>query len=147
MIQSSFWEANRSSASQKIPRIYGTHRFFTVSTRARHLSISWDRWIQSMPPSHFTKIYFNIILPSTSKPHLIRINQPTILTTQEKFKYCSSLHHSRSQEWDPYIKKNQCQHLKSRRNSLQLWQCNMLPVSNDKNLQANANTHVKIKPI
>jgi hypothetical protein len=29
---------------------YGTRRFITVYTRARHLSLSWARLIQSMPP-------------------------------------------------------------------------------------------------
>jgi len=50
-------KANRFSASQEIPRIvkkfpafYGTQRFFTAFTRARHLSLSSARSIQSMPP-------------------------------------------------------------------------------------------------
>jgi hypothetical protein len=39
--QSPSWEANRSAASQEIPRIYyGTRRFITVLTSARHLSLS-----------------------------------------------------------------------------------------------------------
>jgi hypothetical protein len=32
------WEANRFSASQEIPRIYGTRMFITAFTSARHLS-------------------------------------------------------------------------------------------------------------
>jgi hypothetical protein len=52
MEQRRSWEANSFSASQEIPRILW--RFITVFTRARHLSI------QSMPPSHFYKIHFNI---------------------------------------------------------------------------------------
>jgi hypothetical protein len=41
MEQSPSWEANRSSASQEIPPFYGTRRFITALTRARHLSLSW----------------------------------------------------------------------------------------------------------
>ena len=38
------------SASQEISRIYGTRRFITAFTSARHLSLSWARSIQSMSP-------------------------------------------------------------------------------------------------
>jgi hypothetical protein len=62
MEQRPFWEANSFSASQEIPAFYGTWRFITVFTTARHMSLSWASWIQSMPPSHFLKTYFNIIL-------------------------------------------------------------------------------------
>ena len=51
---------------QKFPAFYGTQRFITAFPWARHLSLSWARSIQSMPPTYFFKIYFNIILPSTS---------------------------------------------------------------------------------
>jgi len=50
---------------KKFPEFYGTRRFITAFTRARHLSLSRARSIQSMPPSHFLKIQLNIILPST----------------------------------------------------------------------------------
>ena len=33
-----------SAASQEIPRIFGTRRFITVPTSARHLSLSWANW-------------------------------------------------------------------------------------------------------
>ena len=48
--QSLSWEANRFSASQEVPHFYGTRRFITAFTRARHLSISWASSIQSIPP-------------------------------------------------------------------------------------------------
>jgi hypothetical protein len=50
MEQSPSWEANRSSASQEIPSFYGTRRFITAFTRARHLPLAWTISIQSMPP-------------------------------------------------------------------------------------------------
>jgi len=40
-----------SATSQEIPRIFGTRRFITVLTSARHLSLSWANSIQfSQPP-------------------------------------------------------------------------------------------------
>ena len=43
-----------SAASQEIPRIFGTRRFITVLTSARHLSLSWANSIQSpQPPPTF----------------------------------------------------------------------------------------------
>jgi hypothetical protein len=35
---------------KKFPALYGTRRFITTFTRARHLSLSWARLIQYMPP-------------------------------------------------------------------------------------------------
>jgi len=35
---------------KKFPAFYGTRRFITAFTSARHLSLSWARWIQSIPP-------------------------------------------------------------------------------------------------
>jgi len=51
MEQSRSWEANRSIASQEIPRFFGTQRFITTYTSPRHLSLSWARSIQSMHPT------------------------------------------------------------------------------------------------
>jgi hypothetical protein len=45
------WEANRFSASQEIPHIFGTRNFITAFTSDRHLSQYWARSIQSMPSS------------------------------------------------------------------------------------------------
>ena len=39
-----------SAASQEIPHIFGTRRFLTVLTSARHLSLSWVNPIQSPQP-------------------------------------------------------------------------------------------------
>jgi hypothetical protein len=41
------------------PIYYGTRSFITAFTSARHLSLSWARWIQIMPSPQFS-----IILPS-----------------------------------------------------------------------------------
>ena len=49
---------------KKFPEFYGSQRFITPFTTARHLSLSWARSVQSMPPSHLSEIHFNIILPS-----------------------------------------------------------------------------------
>ena len=47
---SPFWEANRSSTSQEIPRILYNQRFNTAFKSTHHLFLSWARSIQSMPP-------------------------------------------------------------------------------------------------
>jgi len=65
MEQSPSWEANRFSAIKKFPAFYGTRRFITEFTNARHFLLSWANSIQSIPPTyHFLKIHLNIIIPS-----------------------------------------------------------------------------------
>ena len=55
-----------SQIVKNLPTSYGTQWFITAFTSARHLSLSWSSFIQSMSPSfHFPKIQINIILPST----------------------------------------------------------------------------------
>ena len=50
---------------KKFPTFYGTRRFITAFTSARHLFLSCASSIQSIPPtSQFLKIYLNILLPS-----------------------------------------------------------------------------------
>jgi len=50
---------------KKFLAFYGTRRFITAVTRARHLSLSWVGSIQSIPP-HLTSWRFILIL----SPHL-----------------------------------------------------------------------------
>ena len=47
-----------SAASQEIPRIFGTRRFLTIPTSARHQSLSWANPIQSpqLPPTYWRSI-------------------------------------------------------------------------------------------
>jgi hypothetical protein len=40
---------------KKFSEFYGLRKFITASKRARHLSLSWTRSTQSMPPSHVLK--------------------------------------------------------------------------------------------
>jgi len=42
-------ELTGSQTVKKFPVFYGTRRFTTAFTRARNLSVSWARSIQSMP--------------------------------------------------------------------------------------------------
>jgi len=42
-------EANSHSSSQEFPRTLWKPKFSTVFTRARHWSLSWARWIHSIP--------------------------------------------------------------------------------------------------
>ena len=49
MEHSPYWEANTSSASQKVSRILWIPMFITAFIRARHLSLFWARLIKYMP--------------------------------------------------------------------------------------------------
>ena len=51
-----------SQLVKKFHTFYETQRFITRFITARHLSLSSASSIQSMPPTHFLKIYLNIIL-------------------------------------------------------------------------------------
>jgi len=39
---------------KKFPAFCGIWRFITMSTRAYHMFLSWDRWIQSTPSHHIS---------------------------------------------------------------------------------------------
>ena len=56
------YSMERSPSSQEIPRIFGTRKFLTVLTSARHLSLSSANSIQSpqLPPTSWRSI---LILP------------------------------------------------------------------------------------
>jgi len=58
----SFWKANRISASQEIPHILYNQKFH-YRIHECPLSLFSARSIQSMSPSYFLNIHFNIILP------------------------------------------------------------------------------------
>ena len=65
-----------SAASQEILRIFGTRRFITVLTSARHLSVSWANSIQSPqpPPTSWRSI---LILSSHLRLGLPNVLYPT----------------------------------------------------------------------
>ena len=50
MEQSPSWEPNLFSAGQEIPQILRNPKVHYTFISARHLSLSWARSIQSMPP-------------------------------------------------------------------------------------------------
>jgi len=52
-----------SQLVKKFPAFYGSRRFITAFTSARHLSLSWTSWIQSIPP-HPTYWRSSLILSS-----------------------------------------------------------------------------------
>jgi len=54
-----------SQLFKKFPAFYGTRKFITSLTSARHLSLVRARSIKSRLPSQLLKININIILPST----------------------------------------------------------------------------------
>jgi hypothetical protein len=59
MEHSASWEADQSSElTKKFPAVYGTQKFFTVLTSARHPSLSWANSIQSprLPPTSWRSI-------------------------------------------------------------------------------------------
>jgi hypothetical protein len=49
--QSLFKKLTVAHPVKKLPVSYGTRRFITAFTRARHRFLSWTRWIQSTHPN------------------------------------------------------------------------------------------------
>ena len=72
------WEANRFSDSQEIPRIYGTRRFTTALTNVCHLSPSWARSIQSMPPhpEHPSQYYPHVYAWVSQVVSFLQVSSP-----------------------------------------------------------------------
>ena len=93
MQQSPSSEANKSSASQDIPRIYGTRRFINTFTTASQLSLSSARSIQSIPP-HPTSWRSILILSSHLRLGLSSGLFPWRLPTKTRF--ASLLSHTRA---------------------------------------------------
>jgi len=61
-----------SQLFKKFPTFYGTRRFITAFTSARHLTLSAARSIQSVTPTpQFLKIHLNIIFP-------LRLGHPSV---------------------------------------------------------------------
>jgi len=98
MEQRASWEANRFSACQEIPHIYGTRRFITAFARTRHLSLSWDSSIQSIPlhptswgsililSSHLRVGHPRGLFPSVSPPKPCkRLSSPIRATSPSHF--------------------------------------------------------------
>jgi hypothetical protein len=61
MEQSPFWEANRSSASQEIPRILWNSEAHYRIYELQAPALSWNRTIQFMPPHPTTWRYILIL--------------------------------------------------------------------------------------
>jgi len=84
MEHSPSWEANRVSASQESPSVYGTQNFITAFTSACHLYLSWASSTQSMLP-HTTSRRYILILSS-----YLRLGLPSGLSI--RFPYQNPVH-------------------------------------------------------
>ena len=86
MVQSPSWEANRSAASQEIPRISRNPNVHYRTHKVRHLSLSWASPIQSIYPHPTCWIsililsaHLRLCLPSSLLPS--RFPTRTLYTT------------------------------------------------------------------
>ena len=62
-----FEKLTGSQLVKKFSAFYGTRKFNTAFTSARHLYLSSASSIQFIPPSHFLKIHLYNFLPTTSE--------------------------------------------------------------------------------
>jgi hypothetical protein len=62
-------EANWSQPLTKFPEFCMTQKFITVLTKARHWSLSWTRWIRSIPPHHIRSSFTVSSYPSLDLPN------------------------------------------------------------------------------
>jgi len=78
-----------SQLVRKFPAFYGTRRFITAFTTARHLSLFWASWIQSKPP-HTTSWRSILILSSHLSLDLPSGLFPLSFLTKTLYKLLSS---------------------------------------------------------
>ena len=96
MVQSPSWEANSSQLVNKYPTFYRTRWVITAFTRSHHLSLSWARSNQPMPPhpTSWQSILIFLILYSYLCPGLPSGLFPSGLSS--KTLYASLLSHIRA---------------------------------------------------
>jgi hypothetical protein len=74
MEQRPSWKADQfSQLTKKFPAVYGTRRFFTVLTSARHMSLSWANSIESPRPLPTSSTFILILHYKThtyTNPHI-----------------------------------------------------------------------------
>ena len=75
-----FEKLTGSQLVKNFPAFYGTRRFITAFTSARHMSLSWARSVQSMPPRHPTSWRFLLMLSAHLRPGL-----PSVFLGYKKF--------------------------------------------------------------
>jgi hypothetical protein len=71
------WEDNGLSGSQYFPVFYKTWIWVPAFTRARHMSLSWARYIESIP-SHSTFFWYILILSCHLPKKLAQTVKPLI---------------------------------------------------------------------
>ena len=94
-----------SAASQEIPRIFGTRRFITAFTSARHLSLSWasstqsTSWISILILSSHLRLHLasGLFPPGSPTTHWIQLSSPPHVLHARPIKFFSIL--SPEQYW------------------------------------------------
>ena len=95
-------EASRFSASKQFPTFYGNRKFITAFTGAFHLSFSWARSIQFMPPTHFTSRRYILILSSHLRLGLLEIEHTVskqVLIRRKWFRVTNITDNLSSRSW------------------------------------------------